>query len=122
MTTITEKYLHKVLPSLDHAEKGMKGTYGKSAYVIPCPFCSRLQTKERKQKKKCAILMPHPESFTYVFSCRRCGDASIFAEFLKKYDERLFNKYQMERYQSGTTGKGHNLAKPKFHTNKPKFE
>ena len=124
MTTITENYLHEVLSNFDYSEKMING---KTAYEFPCPFCGYRESKERKQKKKVAILIPHPESFTYTFYCHRkntqsCSAACLFADFLRKYDERLFNKYQMERYKSGTTGKGHNLANPKFHTNKPKFE
>ncbi len=119
--TITDKYLHRILPSVA-AIGGGEVRQKKKGYEIPCPFCCLSQDKERKRKKRVGIFFPDDKKYSYYFHCVRCRDSMDFDEFLMRFDSRLFNKYQMERYKSGTTGKGHTLANPKFHINKPKFE
>ena len=120
--TITEKYLKKILPYLaiaEGAEVRSKTIKGLNAYEFPCPFCSAIQTKERKRKKRCAMLIPHKESFTYTFNCLRkgsidCESPRSFPNFLSMHNPSLFKQYQMERFHAGTTGKGHNCSTPKF--------
>ena len=120
--TITEKYLHQVLPYLAIAEGGevtTKTIKGLTAYEFPCPFCGYLQEKDRNKRKRCAMLIPHKESFGYTFNCLRkrseeCRSSRSFPNFLAMFNPKLFDQYQIERFHAGTTGKGHNIASPKF--------
>jgi len=123
--TITEKYLQKILPYLaiaEGAEVRSKTIKGLNAYEFPCPFCCYKHKKEWKRKKRVGMFFYEKNTFSYRFNCLRCGEKMLFPEFLQKFDSRLFNKYQMERFHAGTTGKGHTLEHPKFKINKPKFQ
>tara|TARA_B100002019_G_scaffold283258_1_gene289495 strand:+ start:760 stop:1584 length:825 start_codon:yes stop_codon:yes gene_type:complete len=55
-----------------------------------------------------------------VFKCHNCGVGRTLPNFLKDQAPDLYDEYIMERYKSGTTGKGSYVPKPKF--NKPKFK
>ena len=68
------------------------------------------------------MFFPRDKNYSYHFNCLRCKASLNFDKFLMKFDSGLFNKYQMERFHAGTTGKGHTLEHPKFKINKPKFE
>ena len=54
-----------------------------------------------------------------VFKCHNCGVGRTLPNFLKDIAPDLHDEYVMERYKSGTTGKGSYVPKPKFE--KPKF-
>jgi len=54
-----------------------------------------------------------------VFKCHNCGVGRTLPNFLKDIAPDLHDEYIMERYKSGTTGKGSYVPKPKFE--KPKF-
>ena len=121
--TIIEKYLQEVVPLViskggaDACSKPRKG-----GLELPCPFCCTFQETERKRKKRVGMFFPKGKNYSYHFFCVRCEESLNFDDFLMKFDSGLFNKYQMERFHAGTTGKGHTLANPKFKINKPKFE
>ena len=55
-----------------------------------------------------------------VFKCHNCGVGRTLPNFLKDQAPDLYDEYIMERYKSGTTGKGSYVPKPKF--DKPKFK
>ena len=119
--TITDRYLQEILPCVA-AIGGGEIREKKGGYETPCPFCCLLQDKERKRKKRVGMFFYESTTFSYRYNCLRCGQKMLFPEFLEKFDSGLFNKYQMERFHAGTTGKGHTLEHPKFKINKPKFE
>ena len=120
--TITKRYLLKeVLPRIA-AVSGGEEREKKVGYEVPCPFCCIKHKKEWKRKKRVGMFFYEKNTFSYRFNCLRCGAKMLFPEFLQKFDSRLFNKYQMERFHAGTTGKGHTLEHPKFKINKPKFQ
>ena len=115
--TITEQYLHQILPCLAGAEGGTvqpKNFKGLQGFAFPCPFCSPLQKRDSKKRERCAALMPHSQSFSYTFHCcrkqsRECSNSLSFPNFLKSYNPSLYRKYHLDRERNGTTGKGHNL-------------
>jgi hypothetical protein len=120
--TITEKYLEMILPTLavnkdQRVEpKIIKGLRG---YAFPCPFCQFRCDKESSRNRRVAYLIPHAESYSWTFYCHRhktdeCQTSRSFPNFLAMYNPELYRQYQMERYHSGTTGKGHNIKNPKF--------
>jgi len=55
-----------------------------------------------------------------VFKCHNCGVGRTLPNFLKDNAPDLHHEDIMERYKSGTTGKGSYVPKPKFE--KPKFK
>ena len=55
-----------------------------------------------------------------VYKCHNCGVGRTLPNFLKDQAPDLYDEYIMERYKSGTTGKGSYVPKPKFE--KPKFK
>ena len=55
-----------------------------------------------------------------VYKCHNCGVGRTLPNFLKDQAPDLYDEYIMERYKSGTTGKGSYVPKPKF--KKPVFE
>lgn len=57
-----------------------------------------------------------------VYKCHNCGVGRSFGNFLKDNATELYDEYVMERYKSGLTGKGRNVADPDFKISKPKFK
>ena len=58
-----------------------------------------------------------------VFKCHNCGVGRTLPNFLKDNAPDLYDEYIMERYKSGTTGKGSYVPKPKLTKfEKPKFK
>ena len=55
-----------------------------------------------------------------VFKCHNCGVGRTLPNFLKDNAPDLYDEYILERYKSGTTGKGSFVPKPKFE--KPVFK
>ena len=55
-----------------------------------------------------------------VYKCHNCGVGRTLPNFLKDQAPDLYDEYIMERYKSGTTGKGSYVPKPKF--KKPVFK
>ena len=109
--TITEKYIEKILPSLAGAgEVKTKQMNGRTAYTMPCPFCSHICTSQGKIRntKHTAILMPREENNNvYTFHCRRgyspeCKTSGSkqggrsFLNFLLMFKPRLAEKYKEE--------------------------
>ena len=45
-----------------------------------------------------------------------------FSKFLEIYDPELHERYVLERYKAGSTGKGTRCPNPKFKFNKPVFK
>ena len=119
--TITDRYLQEILPCVA-AIGGGEIREKKGGYETPCPFCCLKFKKESKRKKRVGMFFYESTTFSYRYNCLRCRKKMLFPEFLKEFDSGLFNKYQMERFHAGTTGKGHTLANPKFNFKKPKFD
>ena len=123
--TITNRYLQEVIPSIV-ALGGSEACYKplKGGYEVPCPFCcTKYKIGAFKRRKRVGIFLYNNYEHSYHFTCMRCGKYKMpFPAFLKEFDSNLFNKYHMERFHAGTTGKGHTLEHPKFKINKPKFE
>ena len=106
MSTITEEYINKVLPSLSpyHKKKMGNGLYG---YALACPFCSHHQTSDNDVNNKCAVLSPIKGSQDWIFACSRgisggkgnhqCSHSMKFDWFLRKWNPPLHRKYAKQR-------------------------
>ena len=86
-------------------------------YTFRCPYCGDSQKHKNKTRgyfftKKSGL----------VYKCHNCGVGRSFGNFLKDQAPELYDEYVMERYKSGLTGKGRNVADPTFEFNKPVFK
>ena len=86
-------------------------------YTFRCPYCGDSQKHKNKTRgyffgKKSGL----------VFKCHNCGVGRSFGNFLKEQANDLYDEYVMERYKAGLTGKGRNIAHPKFEFEKPAFK
>jgi len=89
-----------------------KGNNSGSTWSFPCPYCSALETKEWKRKKKTACLIWNPVQNSWKFACQRCGKRTNFFHALQHVSPLLGAQYQRERDQAGTTGWGHDCPSP----------
>ena len=84
-------------------------------YNFRCPYCGDSQKHKNKARGYFFRLKSD-----MVFKCHNCGVGRTLPNFLKDNAPDLHDEYIMERYKSGTTGKGSYVPKPKFE--KPKFK
>jgi len=84
-------------------------------YNFRCPYCG--DSQKHKNKARGYFFRIKNDM---VFKCHNCGVGRTLPNFLKDQAPDLYDEYIMERYKSGTTGKGSYVPKPKF--NKPKFK
>ena len=85
-------------------------------YTFRCPYCG---DSEKYRNKTRGYFFSKKSGL--VFKCHNCGVGRSFANFLKENATDLHDEYVMERYKAGLTGKGRNVAAPKFEFEKPKF-
>ena len=92
---------------------------GGSKWVFCCPFCSSLARTEAKRNERKGALLWNDLQNSWVFFCARQGSSECsdrgktLEKFLSALDHELAEQYRMERWHSGTTGKGHNCGVPK---------
>ena len=85
-------------------------------YTFRCPYCG---DSEKYRNKTRGYFFAKKSGL--VFKCHNCGVGRSFANFLKDNANDIHDEYVMERYKAGLTGKGRNVAAPKFEFDKPKF-
>ena len=92
---------------------------GGSKWVFCCPFCSSLARTEAKRNERKGALLWNDLQNSWVFFCARQGSAECsvrgktLEKFLGELDDDLAEQYRIDRWHSGTTGKGHNCRAPK---------
>jgi hypothetical protein len=88
--------------------------YGVSKWIFCCPFCSSLGRTEAKTNERKGALLWNSLQNSWVFFCAKkgspqcSGGGKTFERFLSALDDDLAEHYRMNRWHSGTTGKGHN--------------
>ena len=91
---------------------------GGSKWVFCCPFCSSLSRTEAKRNERKGALLWNDLQNSWVFSCAKkgspqcSGGGKTLEGFLSALDVELAENYRIERWHSGTTGKGHNCRAP----------
>ena len=91
---------------------------GLSKWVFCCPFCSAMGRTEAKRNERKGALLWNDSQHSWVFFCARQGSAECsgggktLEKFLSALDRELAEQYRIERWHSGTTGKGHNCPHP----------
>jgi hypothetical protein len=92
---------------------------GLSKWVFCCPFCSPLARTDAKRNERKGVLLWNATQHSWVFYCARHGSAECsdggktLEKFLNALDGELAEQYRIERWHSGTTGKGHSCGTPK---------
>jgi len=81
-----------------------------------CPYCGDSQKYKNKARGYIYKLKND-----HNFKCHNCGVSRSFTNFLKDLDPVLHQKYVMERYKNGMTGKGSQTKTPEFKIDKPVF-
>ena len=76
---------------------------------------------EKRNWKRSGYLYPKDNS--YNFKCFKAScNSSNFSNFLKDQNPRLHERYLLDRYKEGSTGKGSNCPEPEFKFKKPVFK
>jgi hypothetical protein len=92
---------------------------GGSKWIFSCPFCSPLGRTDSKRNERKGALLWNDLQNSWVFFCTRQGSAECSGRgktlegFLSALNDDLAEQYRMDRWYSGTTGKGHNCPGPK---------
>ena len=84
-------------------------------YNFRCPYCGDSQKHKNKARGYFFRLKTD-----LVYKCHNCGVGRTLPNFLKDNAQDLYDEYILERYKSGTSGKGSFVPKPSF--NKPVFK
>ena len=87
-------------------------------WVFVCPFCGSLGRTEAKKKHLKGSLLWNALQHSWVFSCAKKGNIECmwnktFGNLISALNPALGEAYKRDRWQSGTTGKGHNCSAPK---------
>ena len=84
----------------------------KSSAVFYCPLCQSQRNREKYHQKKGAYFW-NAQSHSWRFNCVKCHPTGIsMYNYLAMLDQEMARRYQMDRWQSGTTGKGHDCPNP----------
>ena len=91
---------------------------GGSNWNFCCPFCSSLGRTEAKKNERKGVLLWNDLQNSWVFYCAKKGSpqcsgrGKTLERFLSALDEEIAEQYRVDRWNSGTTGKGHNCRSP----------
>ena len=116
MNLIDQNYIDKL--GLRGLEKGTQKN--PNQYRFFCPYC---QTNENSNWKRSGYLYSKDNNLNFkCFRQKNCGVSSNFSNFLKDQNPRLHERYLLDRYKEGSTGKGSNCPEPEFKFKKPVFK
>ena len=107
---LLNRYLKKV--------KEVPVASGSSKWVFCCPFCSALGRTEAKKNERKGVLLWNDLQNSWVSFCAKkgspqcSGGGKTLEKFLGALEPELAEQYRRDRWQSGTTGKGHNCPSP----------
>ena len=91
---------------------------GGSKWIFCCPFCSSLGRTEAKRNERKGGLLWNDLQNSWVFFCAKkgspdcSGGGKTLEGFLSALEPELAEHYRRDRWNSGTTGKGHNCPSP----------
>jgi len=111
MSYLDDQYIRLVSSQLDKFTK-KAGTYN-----FRCPYCG--DSKKHQNKARGYLFKMKND---YVFKCHNCGMGRTFTNFLKDQNSSLHDRYVMERYRDGLTGRRSQTANPEFNFQKPVFK
>ena len=103
MSYLDDQYIRLVSPQLD------KFTQKAGTYNFRCPYCG--DSKKHLNKARGYLFRMKND---YVFKCHNCGMGRTFTNFLKDQNVGLYDRYIMERYRDGLTGRNSQTPTPKI--------
>ena len=112
MSYLDDQYINLVSVQLAKFAKKSSKTYN-----FRCPYCG----DSRKYKNKARGYLFKIKN-DFVYKCHNCGIGKTFTNFLKDQNIVLHDRYVMERYRMGLTGKGSQTPEPTFDFKKPVFK
>jgi len=112
MSYIDTKYINLISIRLDKFAKKKDNLYN-----FRCPYCG-----DSARNRNRARGFFYRKNANMVYKCHNCGVGRTLANFLKDLDIAIHDEYVMERFKSGLTGAGMNVAEPKFEFQKPVFK
>lgn len=111
MSFIDDKYIGLVSSRLQKFKKVKNNLYN-----FRCPYCG--DSQKNKNKTRGYIYQLKND---HNYKCHNCGVSKTFTNFLKDLDQQLYDRYVLERYKNGLTGKGSQTKSPEFKFEKPNF-
>ena len=101
---------------LNNAKEGVLRN-GAKKWEFICPFCGPLGRTEGKKTHKKAALLWNAQQYSWVFSCAKkggveCMYGKTLGNLISALNPALGEAYKRDRWNSGTTGKGHNCPHP----------
>ncbi len=115
---IDERYLLLLIKQYLKNLKEVPVASGGSKWIFCCPFCSTLGRTEAKRNERKGALLWNTLQNSWVFYCAKkgspqcSGGGKTLERFLSALDTDLAEQYRIDRWHSGTTGKGHNCGAP----------
>lgn len=107
MSFIETQYISLIASAL----RGFKKT-GKSVYNFACPYCG--DSKKSKTKLRGYLFQRRND---YFFKCHNCGVGRTLGNFIKDHDHNLYERYVLERFSAGLTGKKSVVKTPEIDYN-----
>lgn len=86
-------------------------------YNFRCPICGDSQKNKNKARGYLYVTKNNTN-----FKCHNCGSSLSFNNFLKQIDPSLHQKYSIEKFKNGHTGKNYVVESPKLDFKKPVFK
>ena len=97
------------LDLIQHYLEGYEEKPGKAVFY--CPLCQLNRPRGKYVQKKGAMFWN--EYFNaWRFNCKKCLPMTTMHRYLEQVNPEMARLYQRERYQSGTTGRGHDCRNP----------
>ncbi len=112
MSYLDVKYIQFVSPRLTLFKKKKADLFN-----FRCPYCG--DSHKHKNKARGYIFRMKND---FVYKCHNCGVGKTFSNFLKDQDILLHDRYVMEKFKDGKTGKGTTVPNPKFNFKAPVFK
>ena len=90
---------------------------GSKKWQFICPFCGPLGRTEGKRSHRKGALLWNAVQNSLVFTCAKkgsveCMSGKTLGNFISALNPALGEAYRLDRWHSGTTGKGHNCPDP----------
>lgn len=112
MDYVDSKYIELLASQLQKFKKVKSELYN-----FRCPICGDSQRNKNKARGYLYAAKNNTN-----FKCHNCGSSLSFNNFLKKIDPSLHQKYVIEKYKNGHTGKNFVVEAPKLEFKKPSFK
>jgi hypothetical protein len=112
MDLVDDKYINYMSSRLEKFKKVKPGLY--NCRCVICGDSSRSKSKARGYF--------YSVRNTTNYKCHNCGASMSLNNFMKTFDAELHQRFCLEKFKMGFTGKNFPVEEPKFDFKKPKFK